>query len=282
MDLGLRSDDRVLILGSSGWFGREFQTLLDRVSCPAQVMSVPGPSSAQAVDLDSLRRFNPTSVVNFAFLTRERVDREGEQAFRRINTELTDRFLLFADSPTVRLALTVSSGAAVTEPHHPYGELKAAEESAALALVNPSRVVVVLRTYSVSGAHVRRPHEYAFSDLILQAKSGRVHVTAHRPVLRRYVSIQDALAVSITLGATGTSGIVETGGELIEMGELAERIISVVNPAAEITRAEMTSDEPSSYCSNNRSWDEWVSRSGVSPLDLDEQIAVVAQGLIDD
>ena len=282
MDLGLRSDDRLLILGSSGWFGREFQDLLVRMNCPAEVLSLPGPSASQGVDRQALGTFDPTIVVNFAFLTRERVDSEGEAGFRRINSELTERFLRFADSPAVRLATTVSSGAAVAEPEHPYGELKAAEESAALDLVSPSRVVVVLRAYSVSGAHVRRPREYAFSDFVLQARRGHVHINADRPVFRRYVSIQDALQVSVASGAAGASGIVETGGELIEVADLAQRIVSVVNPAAEVTRAEQTSDEPSSYCSDNRSWSEWVSRLGASPLDLNEQIAAVAQGLIDD
>ena len=281
MDLGLRSDDRVVILGSSGWFGREFRALLGRMNCPAEVLPSPGPSSGQGFDLDSLRTFNPTIVVNFAFLTRERVDSEGEQAFRCINTQLTERFIRLAESPAVRFAVTVSSGAAVTEPHHPYGELKAAEETAALALTGPTRTVVVLRAYSVSGALIRRPREYAFSDLVLQAKSGRVQVAADRPVYRRYVSIQDALEVSMKSGAVGASGIVETGGELVEMGDLARRIVGVVNPVARVTRVDRISDEPSSYCSDNRSWEEWVSHSGVRALNLDEQIAAVAQGLID-
>lgn len=280
MDLGLRSDDRLLILGSSGWFGREFGALLERVNCPAEVLSVSGPSSGQAFDPDSLRTFNPTVVVNFAFLTRERVDSEGEQAFRRINTELTERFLHLAESPTVRLTMTVSSGAAVTQPHHPYGELKAAEETAALALAGATRAVVVLRAYSVSGAYVRRPRDYAFSDLVLQARSGYVQVKADRPVFRRYVGIQDALEVSMKCGAAGASGVVETGGELVEVGDLAQRIVGVVNPAARVMRVDRISDEPSTYCSDNRSWEEWVSRSSVHPLNLEEQIASVARGLI--
>ena len=282
MDLGLRSDDRLLILGSSGWFGREIQELLVRSGFPGRVLGQPGPSSGRAVVDEELRIFDPTVVVNFAFLTRERVDVEGESEFRRINSELTERFLHLTDSPAVRLAVTVSSGAAVTEPEHPYGELKAAEEAAALELANPSRAVVVLRTYSVSGAHVRRPRSYAFSDFILQAQTGRLRIGADRPVYRRYVNIQDALKVSLTCGAAGASGIVETGGELLEMGDLASRIDNIVNPSAEVTRAERTSDEPSIYCSDNLSWDEWVLNSGVNPLDLDEQIAAVVQGLTDD
>ena len=245
-------------------------------------MSVPGPSSPQAINADSMRSFRPTVVVNFAFLTRERVHSEGEGVFRRINSELTERFLRLTDSPAVRLAITVSSGASVAEPEHPYGELKAAEEAAALEFLSPSRAVVVLRAYSVSGAYVRRPRGYAFSDLILQARSGSVRVEADRPVYRRYVSIQDALGVSLSCGAAGGSGVVETGGELVEVVELADRIIRVVNPAAEITRAEQISNEPSSYCSDNRSWKEWVARSGAHPLDLDGQIAAVAHGLVDD
>lgn len=280
MDHGLRSDDRLLVLGSSGWFGREFHEWCERIECPAQVLAVPGPSSSTSIDVEELQTFAATVVVNFAFLTRERVNADGEHEFRRINTHLTERFMCVADSPSVRLALTVSSGAAVTEPEHPYGELKAEEEMAALGLASASRSVVVLRTYSVSGAHVRRPREYAFSDFILQAWAGRVHVQADRPVLRRYVAVQDALQVALTSGSAGRSGIVETGGELVEIGDLASRIVTIVNPSAEVSRVERTSDEPSAYCSDNRSWEDWVSRSGVRPSNLEEQVVAVASRLV--
>ena len=280
MDLGLRPDDRLVILGSSGWFGVEFTELLKRRECPAQILLVPGPSVGRRVDHKDLVAFRPTVVVNFAFLTRERLDVLGEEEYRRINGELTSRFLSLADSPAVRLALTVSSGAAITDVQHPYGQMKAAEEERSIALTQPSRHVVVLRAYSVSGGYVRRPRSYALSDLILQARQGHVRVRADRPVLRRYVWAQDALEVALRGAALGRVGILETGGELFELGDLATRIVEVVEPLSEITRAQIVNEEPDSYYSDNRSWEEWVSCTNSEPLDIDEQIRQAAMVLL--
>ncbi len=280
MDLGLRSDDRLVILGSSGWFGLEFTELLKRRECPAQILPVPGPSVGGRVDHRDLIAFRPTVVVNFAFLTRERVEGLGEDEYRRINTDLTRRFLLLTKSPAARLALTVSSGSAITERQHLHGQMKGIEEQEAIAAASASRDVVVLRAYSVSGAHVRRPAEYAFSNLILQAQAGQVHVSADRPVFRRYVWVQDALEVALSTGAAGRTGILETGGELLEIGDLARRVAAIVNPEAAITRAHMHTEEPSTYHSDNRSWEEWVSCTNSEPLDIDEQIHQAARGLL--
>lgn len=276
--LELHLDDRVLVLGASGWFG---QTFLDLLPEGADVLAVASSARERFVawDDDAVRAFAPTVVANFAFLTRERVASDGEARFRETNAELTRQFLLAAELPSVRAALTVSSGAAVTEPDMPYGEMKAAEEASALALASPSHAIVVARAYSVSGAHVRRPKDYAFSDLILQAASGAVTITADRPVFRRYVSVDDFLYVGMTRALSGWSGVIDSGGELVEMGELAQRVVDIVNPAAPISRVALTSDEPSVYASDGATWQQACAALDFTPAPLDAQIRATAAGL---
>ena len=280
MDLGLRSDDRVLVLGSSGWFGREFRALFESLPMQPASLWVPGASDPSAPAGEEITAFDPTVVVNFAFLTRERVETEGEDAFIDVNTALMDRFELLAQRSPVRMAVTVSSGAAVTEPLHPYGRLKAREEQRVLDLVTEHRSVVVIRAYSVSGGYVRRPHAYAFSDLLLQAAAGRIEITASNHVRRRYCSVVDALTVALLSAGQGRSGIFETGGDLIEMGELAERMRTIVNPDATIVRPELDDAVAHDYCSDNRSWLAWSSAAGVKPMTLDHQIRQAASILL--
>jgi nucleoside-diphosphate-sugar epimerase len=280
MELGLRPDDRVLVLGSSGWFGREFMALFRSSGATCPVLGIPGPSSGVEPAEADVRAFDPTVVLNFAFLTRERVEADGVAAFTETNRALTERFRVWASGSTVRLGVTVSSGAALTEPDHPYGALKAEEESLGLELVSGSRAMVVLRAYAVSGGYVRRPRDYAFSDFIVQAHAGSVHVRADRPVLRRYSAVSDALTVALRAGLAGRSGILDTGGELVEVGDLARRVIDVVNPAANLSRSVLTSDEPSSYHSDDSVWCEWISTSGVEPMNLEAQIRAAADILV--
>jgi len=282
MPKDVRRDDRVLILGASGWFGRTFLPLLDR--------QIPAMACASAIrdhyvtwDDDQVQDFNPTVVANFAFLTRDRISEVGVERFIEINSALTKNFITAAQLPSVRALLTVSSGAAVAFPldmqTNPYGVLKKREEDAALELVTERRSVVVARAWSVSGPDVRTPRKYAFSDLLLQAKSGVIQVNAGQPVFRRYVGVDDFLEVSMARLLSGWSGTIDSGGELIEVGELAERVRSIVNPQASISRVEQTSTEPSIYASDDVSWREACGETEIIPADIDEQIRTTANRL---
>ncbi|MCX6432201.1 MAG: hypothetical protein NTX29_05255, partial [Actinobacteria bacterium] len=196
----------------------------------ANIMCTSSVASGKYVtwSIDRIRDFQPTAVANFAFLTPDRLELLGAELYARQNRELTNQFLTTLEIPSVRSAITVSSGAALYSAYEPYGELKLEEERAALALAGSARSVVVARVYSVSGPFVREPRRYAFSDMIIQASEGRVVVDAERPTYRRYVRVADVLRVCRELGAQGHSGVVESGGELIEMGELASEIVAGV------------------------------------------------------
>ena len=240
---------------------------------------VPGPSAAQQPSFDELRSFSPTIVLNFAFLTRERVQVEGPTAFRSTNEQLTARFLRIAQLPTVRAAVTVSSGAAITEPESLYGMMKKDEESRALHIVSDRRAMVILRAYSVSGGYVRRPRDYAFSDFIMQAREGSIHVNAGTLVRRRYCAVRDALTVSLRAVTSGASGVIESGGDLVEVGELADQVAAVVNPSAGIDRPHVDTSRSQNYYSDNSSWKTWTREFAVTPIDLETQIRETAQFL---
>ena len=276
---GVRRTDRIAVLGARGWLGRTADSLI-----PEDIPIFRTAASADQLhrewSLVSIQDFAPTVVLNFAFLTRERIAVEGVEAFTAINSELTNQFEVTATLPSVRAAITVSSGAAVVEPDQPYGALKLREEQIAAELTSPSRASVVLRAYSVSGPFVRRPRDYAFSDFILQAQRGCVRVSADHLVYRRYVDAADALGVAIDSVLSGWSGTIETGGELVEMGDLAHRIVHHVNPAASIERPEIDTSRIETYASDGSSWSQACARLGYVPRDLEEQIRVTADGLL--
>ena len=281
--LNLSPQDRVLVLGASGWFGLTFLRLLDP-DIPVLALASSTRDRFETWDEQRVQEFAPTAVANFAFRTPEFAEREGIERFIQANESLTEQFLDAAQLPSVRAILTVSSGAAVAfaleMAENPYGVLKKREEDAALALATESRSVVIARAWSVSGPDVRRPSDYAFSGFILQAQSGRIDIAAQQPVFRRYVSVEDLLTVCMTRLLDGWTGTIDSGGELIEMGELAARVAAQVNLGSIIERAEMALTEPLIYASDNVSWMEACGRIGFVPLDLDEQIRVTAAGFL--
>lgn len=271
-------DDRLLILGASGWFGQTFRTLL---SPDVSTLLIASSRRGSIFDWDwsRIQQFQPTVVVNFAFLTKRKAAEMPVSEYWERNRVLTERFLQASRLASTQKVITVSSGAAVQDPESAYGASKVREETAAAALRDLGKQVGILRAYSVSGDLIRHPSAYAFSDFVNQALNGRIVVEASRPTFRRYVGVADALKVLWANLLAGETEILETGGELVEMRELATAVAECVNPAVEVCWTPWISDQRDNYYSNNASWTRGVARSGINPLSLTAQIEKVAQYL---
>lgn len=288
--------DRVLITGASGWLGRTALDLLAPLELPTLALA----SQARTIrvgnrevecrvwDEQAVAAFAPTVVLDCAFLTRDRVAGMPLAEYVAANRVLTERLAYATKLPGVRLSLTVSSGAAV-HPHdaldgrvedNPYGYLKReAEHSLAQAATGSAAVPVVVRAWSISGAYVRNPQGYALGSMIQAAASGKIRITARRPVFRRYVLAEELLAVGIAEGNVGPTTI-DSGGELVEMAELAARIVSVVNPGAAITRDEVNPSDPDRYHSDGQDWDKRCVSWDFPSTPLDRQIEITARGVL--
>jgi nucleoside-diphosphate-sugar epimerase len=204
------------------------------------------------------------------------------------NEVLTGRLLAAASLPTVRRIVTISSGAAVYPDDallhpmdaNPYGWLKRlAEEALAELADSRSLSAVVARAWSVSGAFVQKPASYALSDMIMQATRGAIHIRATRPVYRRYVSVEDLLAVALASATAPGARVIDSGGPLLEMGALAEAVASVVNPSTTITRAEPDGSAPDAYYAETDSWDAACRAFRFVPNDIPGQIRIAENGL---
>lgn len=297
--LGARlvASDRILLLGAGGWFGKTFLDLVERSGSGARVLPLTGRARTITVgerawelgawDWRRIVDFEPTLVVNCAFLTREKLPELGYDRYVGENVRLSGRFLATLGLASVRAAVTVSSGAAVDVESgmpdaetNPYGYLKWSEEVVSRTLAEEHGIaLVVSRAWSVSGGHVGRPHDYAFSDLVVQAASGRLEVRAAHEVWRRYVSVDDLLAVCCALVLDGGSATIDSGGPLVEMSELADAVAAALAPGAQVSRPEPSGGTPDRYHSDDTTWQEACARLGFEPDGLDEQIRAVAAAL---
>ena len=280
--------ERIVILGASGWLGQSMLSILDNVNQSA-VMAVGSRArvirvgnrewSIETCSLKRIRDFEPTVVLDFAGITpgagRGRALTEAVSLMR----QLMETFYKVNQLPTIRAALTVSSGAAVFSDDDWYGSLKREHEKASLSLRTPKRSAVVLRAYSLSGPFVRFPRHYALSDFILSAAQGHIKILADHRVWRRYVAVQDALRVSVKHALQGSSGIIETGGELVEMQELASIVTKVVNPGATVSRPSLRESE-TTYASDNQAWVAACRHVGLVPKDLPTQVRETAEWLL--
>jgi nucleoside-diphosphate-sugar epimerase len=289
-------NDRVLVTGASGWLGRTALDLLGPLGLPtlalashARVIRVGTQEiECRAWDDKEVAAFAPTVVLDCAFLTRDRVADMPLAEYVAANRTLTERLVYATRLPGVRLAVTISSGAAVY-PHdaldgpiedNPYGYLKReAEHRLTQAATERGVVPVVLRAWSISGAHVRKPQNYALGSMIRDADSGAIRIMARRPVFRRYVLAEELLAVGIAEGGVGPA-TVDSGGELVEMADLAVRIVAVVRPDAVVSRESIDPRDPDRYHSDGQDWERRCQKWDLASASLDRQIEMTARGML--
>ncbi len=289
-------NDRILVTGASGWLGRTALDLLAPLGLPTLALA----SRARPIrvadcqvecrvwDEREVAAFAPTVVLDCAFLTQGRVADMPLDEYVAANRVLTDRLVYATQLCDVRLALTVSSGAAVYPndalegriEDNPYGYLKReAEHRLWQAVAGSGAVPVVARAWSISGAHVQKPQGYALGSMIRDADSGAIRIKARRPVFRRYVLADELLALGIAEGGVGPASI-DSGGELVEMAELAERVAAVVRPDAVITRGEVDPHNPDRYHSDGADWENRCQKWGLTSATLDRQIEITARGVL--
>jgi len=284
--------DRVLVTGAGGWFGLTIAALLHSIGADAMYLTQrprtldfgSGTVSAVAWDLETIREFAPTVVIDCAFILRDYVGDMSIESYVHDNTVLTGRLLQLIQLNSVRVAVTVSSGAAIHPGDssavevdvNPYGFLKRQTELAALQLgTETGTTVVVARPWSLSGSLVTRPDRYAFSNLIVQARAGGVKIQAPHEVLRRYVGVDDFFAVVLALGERGGNAVLNSAGELVEFSALAERILGVLDLEVAIERPEPSTAAADDYYSRDSSWDDACASLGFEPATLEQQILSV-------
>ena len=289
----LRPDDRVLVTGAGGWFGRTAIAMtresgLDLLATGSKDQQIDIDGQIQAVHAQSLEiiaAFEPTVVIDTAFVTRERLPILGHKAYVETNKKLIDQSLAIAALPSVRKYIGFSSGATMHLAGHtsysleenPYAAQKRIYESKISEIAGTLDCdISVARVWSVTGSYCTKPDTFAFTDLIAQAKLGLVEIKAKRPMYRRYCAIEDVLALAIIPNARGSHCIFSTGGELIELGDLAKLVVEIVNPNAEIRRhidPELASDD---YYSDSKDWDELLQSADFLKDSISHQVTRIA------
>jgi nucleoside-diphosphate-sugar epimerase len=291
----LRPDDRVLVTGAGGWFGRtaiamsrEAGLELLATGSKDQQIEIGGHSQAvHSQSLEIISEFKPTVVIDAAFVTREKLASLGHKAYVETNQWLIEQSLAMATMPSVRKYIGFSSGAAVhlagqasfSLEENPYAAQKRIYESRIEEIAGSPQIdISVARVWSVTGVYCTKPESFAFTNLIAQAKRGLIEIFSRHLVYRRYCALEDVLAVAMLPKKPGSNSIFNSGGDLIELSELAKLIIKLVSPSAEI-RYQLNPDAPSdNYHPDDKDWGELVNFAGLAFDSISNQIIRVAEG----
>ncbi len=283
---------RILVLGASGWLGRTL--VRELVTQGSHDYMLVASSARQEVfgslnyqvrifSMPEIRDFSPEVVINCAFLTKDRFKLHDVQEFIKINEILTSNFLDALSLPHVGLGVTISSGSSTLPSAdsiklNPYGYLKRLEQEQLLSLGSSTLTVGVARAWSLSGDLVTKPESYALSDFVWQAlTTGQITVQAPSEVWRRYCDAAEFLKISLEAIITGRASIVDSGGPLVELRELADIVSEVVGGVTVSNTSPVGISEI--YASNGQQYEQLCKESGISIESLSSQIYRVTEGL---
>jgi nucleoside-diphosphate-sugar epimerase len=282
-----------MVTGAGGWFGRTAIAMtresgLDLLATGSKDQQIDIDEQSQSVHAQSLEiiaTFEPTVVIDTAFVTRERLKALGHKAYVGTNQRIIDQSIAIAALPSVRKYIGFSSGATMHLAGHtsfsleenPYAAQKRIYESRISEIAGALDCdISVARVWSVTGSYCTKPDTFAFTDLIAQAKSGLIEIKSKHFVYRRFCAVEDVLALALMPLGPGSQNVFDTGGDLVDLGTLAQMMVEVVNPTARI-HIQLDSGLPSDdYHSDNKDWENFVSLGLLGEDSMREQIARVS------
>jgi nucleoside-diphosphate-sugar epimerase len=283
--------ERFVVTGASGWLGRTFVALARRAghdllllgSRTRSVLVDSQVYTVQKLNYQDVEQFKPTVLIDFAFLTHEYLETMREREYRKVNEELIGQALDIFSLPSVKYGMFTSSGAAVYPKDallgdysdNPYGYLKRKTEKLVLeASERLGKKVVLIRPWSLSGTMVTKDYEFAFSSFIRQSFGSAIHVKSPNPVLRRYVAAEDLLALALVklFSGSNSSEVLESGGDLILLSELAQKVADLQTHEVSVVSEVNSSEIRDPYHSDNIQWVQECKALGFVPESLIEQI----------
>lgn len=301
-DSGLAGGQRIVVTGAGGWLGLATLDLLAQAlgdgfdkrvrafgSTTRELRLRDGTRLLQRplADLAWLPA-QPTVVLHFAFLTKDRAETMSEAAYRAANRAITATVLDALDKIGATAVFVASSGAA-TKADDPaaspamrlYGAMKRDDEDAFAAWAQRSgKRAVIGRIFNITGPYMNKHQAYAFASFMQDALAGRaIAVKAPRPVIRSYVAIRELLGLILALVTAQEGGVerFDTGGEVLELGDVAQAIADAV-PGAQVQRAGITDPDADRYHGDGAHYAALLARHGVAAVDLATQ---VTEGLAD-
>lgn len=296
-----KSDKRVVITGAGGWLGMATLDLLAGVlGSASQTRVVCIGSSARTLTLRSGQTFEqlaladlgtlpaePTWLLHYAFLTKDRAETMDEQEYARANRAISQFVAESLDSIGVEAVFLASSGAAyratddsASPAMRLYGALKVEEEQRfADWSVARERSAVIARLFNLAGPYINKHQAYALAQFILDAQADRpVEVRAPWPVYRSFVAISELISLAFALLGQSTGGVTrfDSGGEVLELGEVAERVNRVLNGGG-VNRAALTQPGEDRYAGAGSAYAALLAKHAITPVSLDDQITETAQ-----
>ena len=296
---------RIVVTGASGWLGQASLEMLESAlgnelrsrvfafASRARPLVLRSGREVALGSLDDLPLLEPapTLLLHYAFLTKDRtLDLEPDEYARRnanirrtvgdAMKEIQVTHLFLPSSGAVYgLPTTADRSLCSDSVRNPYGTQKILDEDHFLGICRSlSARMAIARVFNTSGPYINKHDSQVLSSIINAALAGGpVVLRATRRVIRAYTSVRDLIDISVgwLLQERHADVIVfDTGGdEPVEIGELAQRVLELMERVyVVVRRPDLVGEPDDTYVGDGRTLRSLADQQGVALSDLRSQI----------
>jgi UDP-glucuronate decarboxylase len=291
---------KIVITGATGWLGHASLQAIKKVmpevkpedlilyASRTRSHSDPSFGLVNVLELASseLSSRKVDLFISLALKTRDYSMKMDEEEYLNSNKALIEKNLELMKLVHPQKIILISSGVVSkylegNGPLDPYTEVKILEEKLFNEFAQQENSqLIILRLWGATGALMTEPLKYAIGNLIHQAETtNQMIINSKTEVFRRYTDATQIFEVLIRAIQMGYSGTLNSGGVIVEIKALAQRISDYYGKSIEIVRNLESGGEPDFYVPTDSEFDELANTVGVSLLNLEDQIALTAKSV---
>ena len=247
--IALSNCDQFIIYGANGWLGRsalDFISSILPTRTKGQTLLIGSKPGNLRINNENFEIVDPKTgftkirnnaiFFNAAFLRREFLLEMTTEEYLQKNEEIIALPKMAIAEKKLFSFINLSSGVArdldgETTPKliDEYSKLKKRLEVEYLESCNQSGAAFInCRIFSLTGRHINEFKNLALSSFIIQARN-RNQIEVKSPSTKRtYVDATILAGTLLTLAALGKNTNFDSGGQLVTMFELAEKVLSVL------------------------------------------------------
>jgi nucleoside-diphosphate-sugar epimerase len=289
-------DQKILLTGASGWIGKSFLEVYESNFGPeitqANICATSSVKKEIKLESGTIIKTLPLGdeinlnrkyggIVHLAALTKDKVNQHDNSEYIYKNMELLS-FTLQAVDKGIDWLICVSSGAVFKSNKiefendinsNPYGFYKRLEETIFSNLQTKQNFTFVCpRLWGGTGKDMKSHQNYAFGSFIKDAlEKNQIVIKSGHKVYRKYIDTRDLMNLCLKMVQNNETKIFNSGGPLIEIGELAKKI-SIELPGIKIIRNSLIEKNNDHYYPNDSEIEELFHKYNLKYFTIEEQI----------